>query len=239
MSGKSYNAIAQKIDSEKQYLPDEAIKLIKDSARTKFDESVEIHIRLGVDPKAGDQQVRGSISLPHGTGKSVKVAVFAKGDKAKEAKDAGADVIGDKDLIEKVEKGWLEFDSVVATPDMMSSVAKLGKVLGPRGLMPNPKIGTVTMDVAKAVKEIKTGKIEYRVDKYGIIHTIIGKASFDADKLLGNYITLMEEVEKVKPSSVKGRYLKSISVSTTMGPGIKIDTLRALEKKEAPADKKQ
>ena len=238
MAGKNYNAVAEKIDSEKLYLPNEAIKLIKESARTKFDESVEIHLRLGVDPKAADQQVRGSVSLPHGTGQSVRVAVFAKGEKAKEAKDAGADVVGEKDLIEKIDKGWLEFDKAVATPDTMSSVAKLGRILGPRNLMPNPKTGTVTMDVGKIIKELKAGKIEYRVDKYGIIHTIIGKASFDAGKLLDNYIALVSEIEKAKPSSVKGRYMKSISVSTSMGPGIRIDTSKALEKKAAPEPKK-
>ncbi len=238
MAGKNYNAVAEKIDSEKLYLPNEAIKLIKESARTKFDESVEIHLRLGVDPKAADQQVRGSVSLPHGTGQSVRVAVFAKGEKAKEAKDAGADVVGEKDLIEKIDKGWLEFDKAVATPDTMSSVAKLGRILGPRNLMPNPKTGTVTMDVGKIIKELKAGKIEYRVDKYGIIHTIIGKVSFDAGKLLDNYIALVSEIEKAKPSSVKGRYMKSISVSTSMGPGIRIDTSKALEKKAAPEPKK-
>ena len=238
MAGKNYNAVAEKIDSEKLYLPNEAIKLIKESARTKFDESVEIHLRLGVDPKAADQQVRGGISLPHGTGQSVRVAVFAKGEKAKEAKAAGADVVGEKDLIEKIDKGWLEFDKAVATPDTMSSVAKLGKILGPRNLMPNPKTGTVTMDVDKIVKELKAGKIEYRLDKYGIIHTIIGKASFDAGKLLDNYIALVSEIEKAKPSSVKGRYMKSISVSTSMGPGIRIDTSKSLEKKVSPEPKK-
>ena len=238
MAGKNYNAVAEKIDSEKLYLPNEAIKLIKESARTKFDESVEIHLRLGVDPKASDQQVRGGVSLPHGTGQSVRVAVFAKGEKAKEAKAAGADVVGEKDLIEKIDKGWLEFDKAVATPDTMSSVAKLGKILGPRNLMPNPKTGTVTMDVDKIVKELKAGKIEYRLDKYGIIHTIIGKASFDAGKLLDNYIALVSEIEKAKPSSVKGRYMKSISVSTSMGPGIRIDTSKSLEKKVSPEPKK-
>ena len=230
MAGKNYAEAAKKIDAEKQYLPAEAVKLVKETAKAKFDETVEIHLRLGVDPKKAEQQVRGSVSLPHGTGKKVRVLVFAKGEKAKEAKDAAADYVGDADLVEKIQKGWLDFDTTVATPDMMSEVGKIGKVLGPRGLMPNPKTGTVTFDVGKVVKELKAGKIEYRVDKFGLIHSLIGKASFDEKKLMQNYLALVEEIQRAKPASVKGRYLKSVSLATTMGPAVKIDPLKVAEK---------
>ena len=226
--GKSYKAIKEKI-KEDTYKPKEAIKLLKESARTKFDESVEAHIRLGVDPKKADQQVRGSVKLPHGTGKEQIVLVFAKGEKEKEAKDAGADFVGAQDLVEKIEKGWMDFDSAIATPDMMSVIGKIGKVLGPQGKMPNPKAGTVTMDVGKAVKDVKGGKVEYRIEKYGIIHLVIGKASFKEKDLLDNYSTIIEEIVKAKPAGAKGKYLKSVSVSTTMGPGININTLKATD----------
>jgi len=230
MAGKNYAEAAKKIDAEKQYLPAEAVKLVKETAKAKFDETVEIHLRLGVDPKKADQQVRGSVSLPNGTGKTVRVLVFARGEKAKEAKDAGADYIGDADLVEKIQKGWLDFDTAVATPDMMSEVGKIGKVLGPRGLMPNPKTGSVTFDVGKTVKDLKAGRIEYRVDKFGIVHSLIGKSSFDEKKLMQNYLALVEEIQRVKPASVKGRYVKSVSLATTMGPAVKIDPLKATEK---------
>lgn len=233
MAGKNYLEATKNIDAEKEYLPTEAVGLLKDTAKAKFDESIEIHIRLGVNPKIAEQQLRGSLNLPHGTGKTVRVAAFAKGEKVKEAKEAGADIVGAEDLVEKISKGWLDFDRAVATPDSMVEVGKVGKILGPRGLMPNPKIGTVTMDIGKAIKELKAGKIEYKTDKMGIIHTIIGKASFKADQLLDNYITLLEEIQRVKPSALKGRYIKSISISTTMGPGIKIDPMKALEKNTA------
>lgn len=231
MAGKNYNQAAELIEQDKEYLPSEAVDILKKAPKAKFDESVEVHIRLGVNPKVADQQVRGSVSLPHGTGKTVRVAAFAKGEKVKEAKDAGADIVGAEDLVEKIQKGWLEFDKAVSTPDAMSEVGKVGKVLGPRGLMPNPKAGTVTFDIGKAVKDLKAGKIEYRVDKFGIIHTLVGKTSFDKDKLLDNYINLMEEIQRAKPPAVKGRYIKSVSISTTMGPGIKIDPLKATERK--------
>ncbi len=242
MAGKNYQESAKTIEPEKQYLPDEAIGLIKSSAKAKFDETIEIHIRLGVDPANAEQQVRGSVNLPNGTGKSLKVAVFTKGEKAKEAKDAGADIVGAQDLIEKIQKGQFDFDKAVATPDMMAEVGKIGKVLGPRGLMPNPKAGTVTMDVGKAVKDLKKGKTEYRVDKHGIVHSVIGKASFDQKKLLENYIALVDEIQRAKPASVKGRFFRSISISATMGPPAKIDTLKLLEekgKKEEQTGKKK
>lgn len=227
MSGKNYKEAVKLVDRDKLYLPKDAFELVKQTAVAKFDETIEVHLRLGVDPKKADQQVRGAVSLPHGTGKTVRVAVFAKGEKAKEAKDAGADYVGAEDLAEKVEKGWTDFDVSVATPDIMSLVGKLGKVLGPRGLMPSPKAGTVTFDIGKAVKDVKSGKVEYRVDKFGIIHLAIGKKSFDGKDLLDNFHTVVDEIVKAKPSSAKGKYLKSISISSTMGPGIKIDTLKA------------
>ncbi len=224
MSGKKYKAVAALVDQTKQYGVEEAVGLAKKTARTKFDETVDLAVRLGVDPKQADQMVRGTIVLPHGTGKKVKILVFAKGEKDKEARDAGADYVGAEDLAEKIQKeGWTDFDTVVATPDIMGLVGRLGKVLGPRGLMPNPKTGTVTFDVAKAIKEIRAGKVEYRVEKAGIVHVPVGKSSFDETKLIDNAKAVLESILKAKPSSSKGKYLRSATVSTTMGPGVKID----------------
>jgi large subunit ribosomal protein L1 len=199
------------------------LKLIKELSYAKFDETVDIAFNLGVDPKKSDQMVRGTVVLPHGTGKKVRVLVFAKGEKEKEASDAGADYVGAEDMVEKVQKGWLDFDSAIATPDIMGLVGKLGKVLGPRGLMPNPKLGTVTFDVAKAVKEIKSGKVEYKTDKGAVVHVSLGKVSFDANKLLDNAKVVIDAVTKAKPSTSKGKYIKKIAISSTMGPGIKVD----------------
>lgn len=221
--GKKRKAALEKVDQERLYAPKDALTLAKELASGNFDETVEVHIRLGVDPRQADQQVRGTVVLPHGTGKTMKVVVFAQGDKATEAKDAGADEVGADDLVAKVEGGWLDFDVAVATPDLMGKVGKLGKVLGPRGLMPNPKTGTVTFDVGKAVSDAKGGKVEYRVDKFAIMHLIIGKASFEARQLIENYETLIGEIVRARPSSAKGAYMKTISVSTTMGPGIGVD----------------
>lgn len=220
--GKRYNEAFKMVDKAKLYEPGEALALIKNMPKGKFDETVEISIRLGVDPRHADQQIRGAVVLPHGTGRTVRVAVFAKGEKAKEAEEAGAEIVGADDLIAEVQKGVINFDIAVATPDMMGSVGKLGKILGPKGLMPNPKTGTVTMDVAKAIKEIKAGKVEYRVDKTGIVHVPVGKVSFEADKLLGNYKTLMDVIIKAKPASAKGTYIKSVVLSSTMGPGVRL-----------------
>jgi large subunit ribosomal protein L1 len=202
----------------------EAVGLVKRTAYAKFDETVEMALRLGVDPKRSDQMVRGSAVLPHGTGVKVRILVFAKGEKEKEARDAGADIVGGEELIEKVKGGWLEFDKAIATPDLMGAVGKLGKVLGPRGLMPNPKTGTVTFEVARAINEIRKGRVEYKVEKAGIVHVRVGKVSFDADKLYENAKTILESVIKAKPASSKGRYLKSVTLSSTMGPGIRLDT---------------
>lgn len=226
--GKRYLESVKKIDRTARYDLDAGIKLLKETKRTKFDESVDIAIRLGVNPKHADQMVRGTVVLPHGIGKPVKVLVFAKGEKEKEAKEAGADYVGAEDLVEKISSGWTDFDKAIATPDMMGMVGKLGKILGPRGLMPNPKVGTVTFDVAKAVKELKAGKVEFRVDKTGIVHTGVGKISFAEGKLKENILALMDVIIRSKPPSSKGTYLKSIAISTTMGPGIKLDpnTLR-------------
>lgn len=221
--GKQYQTASGKIDAEKSYDLVEAIALAKEAGFAKFDESIDIAINLGVNPKHADQMVRGSVSLPNGTGKDVKVLVFCKGEKQKEALDAGADFVGDDELINKVQGGWTQFDKVVATPDLMAQVGKLGKVLGPRGLMPNPKVGTVTPDVAKVVKELKAGMIEFRVDKNGIIHTTVGKKSFDCDKLEQNIRALLETLIKLKPSSAKGHYVRGIVLSATMGPGVKVD----------------
>ncbi len=221
--GKKYVEAAKLIDRSKVYEADEAIALVKKTASAKFDETIEMHIRTGCDSRHADQQIRGAVVLPAGTGKSVRVLVFAKGTKADEAQAAGADFVGGEELIPKIQKeGWLDFDVVVATPDMMSVVGRLGKVLGPKGLMPNPKAGTVTMDVTKAIADIKAGKVEYRLDKANIIHVILGKASFTEEQLMQNYTALMGAIVKAKPSSVKGQFLKSISVATTMGPGVKI-----------------
>jgi large subunit ribosomal protein L1 len=223
--GKKYLEAKSKVDRSKRYELEEAVKLLLDAVYAKFDEGVDLAIRLGVDPKKPDQMVRGTVVLPNGTGKKVRVLVFAKGQKEKEALDAGADMAGGEDLIDKISKGWLEFDKAIATPDMMGLVSKLGKILGPRGLMPNPKMGTVTFDLEKAIKEIKAGKVEFRVEKAGVVHVPVGKVSFGFDRLLENIKTLLEVILRVKPPTSKGVYLRSIALSTTMGPGIKIDPL--------------
>ena len=212
-----------KIDTERLYPPREALELLKELDGAKFDESVEVHIRLNVDPRRADQMVRGTLMLPNGTGKTQRVAVFAEGENAREAEEAGADVVGSDDLAARVREGFMDFDVAVATPDQMRVVGQLGQILGPRGLMPNPKSGTVTPNVGRAVEEIKRGKIEYRVDRYGIIHGIIGKKSFDLDSLVENYFALRDELQRVRPAPVKGRYFKSVAVTTTMGPSIKVD----------------
>ena len=222
--GKKYNTVSAKVDKNKEYSLEDAVKLVPETTTAKFDETVDMAVRLGVDTKQSEQAVRGAIVLPNGIGKKIRVLVFAKGEKEKEARDAGADFVGADDLIEKVSKGWLDFDTIVATPDMMGTVGKLGKVLGPRGLMPNPKLGTVTFDVARAVKDAKAGKVEFKVDKGGNIHVPIGKVSFGANKLKENLTALLESIIKAKPSTSKGTYLKNITLSTTMGPGIKVDT---------------
>jgi large subunit ribosomal protein L1 len=221
--GKKYNSALVNIDLNKEYALDEALGVVKESVYTKFDETVDLALNLGVDARKSDQMVRGTVVLPHGTGKTVRVLVFAKGEKEKEAKEAGADFVGAEDLVEKIQKGWLEFDSAVATPDIMGLVGKLGKLLGPRGLMPNPKLGTVTFDVGKAVKEIKAGKVEYRTEKAGIVHVPIGKSSFDKEKLVDNASAVIKSIAKAKPSASKGKYIKKITVSSTMGPGLKLD----------------
>lgn len=227
--GKNYMEMAAAIEKDKLYDPAEAIGLVKSIAKAKFDETVEVALRLGVDPRHADQQVRGAVVLPHGTGRTVRVLVFAKGEKAKEAEEAGADRVGAEDVLEEIQKGWLDFDVAIATPDMMGAVGKLGKVLGPKGLMPNPKTGTVTFDVGKAVRESKAGKVEYRVDKTGIVHVPIGKVSFDQTKLVGNFRTLMDVIVKAKPSGAKGTYIKSVTVSSTMGPGVHIAPQAAVQ----------
>jgi len=225
--GKKYIDSLKLIDCAKLYEPSEAIGLAKATAKAKFDETIEASVRLGVDPRHADQQVRGVVVLPHGTGKTLKVLVFAKGEKAREAEEAGADFVGAEDMVAKIQnEGWLGFEACVATPDMMAMVGKLGRILGPRGLMPNPKAGTVTMDAAKAVRDIKAGKIEFRVDKGGVVHVPIGKSSFEDNKLVENYGTFMEAVVKAKPEASKGVYLRSIVLSSTMGPGIKVNPLK-------------
>lgn len=225
--GKKYTEAAKFVDRATQYDVAEAISLVKKTAVAKFDETVEAHIRLGVDGRHADQQVRGAVVLPHGTGKTVRVLVFAKGDKVAEAEAAGADFVGGEELIPRIQnEGWFDFDVVVATPDMMGVVGRLGRVLGPKGLMPNPKAGTVTMDVTKAVNDIKAGKIEYRLDKANIIHCPVGKASFTEEQLTENFNTLMDAIIKAKPASAKGTYMKSVTVTSTMGPGIKVNTLK-------------
>jgi large subunit ribosomal protein L1 len=223
--GKAFLDQKSKVEPGKRYALKEAVELMLSTARVKFDETVDAAIRLGVNPRHADQMVRGSVVLPNGLGKDVRVLVFAKGDKEKEALDAGADYTGSDDLIEKIKGGWLEFDRVIATPDMMGSVGKLGKILGPRGLMPNPKVGTVTFNVGSAVNEMKAGKVEFRVERAGIVHSPVGKVSFGVDKLYENILALLETIIKIKPASSKGTYLRSISLSTTMGPGVKIDPL--------------
>jgi large subunit ribosomal protein L1 len=224
--GKKMTEARSRVDKDRVYTPLEALTLAREIASANFDETVEVHFRLGIDTRQADQQVRGSVSLPNGTGKTVRVAVFAEGDKAREAEAAGADVVGSDDLVERIQKGFLDFDATVATPDQMSKVGRLGKILGTRGLMPNPKLGTVTMDVGRVVKELKAGKVEYRADKFGIAHVGIGKASFEASQLVENYAAVIDEIVRAKPAVAKGRYIKSITVATTMGPGIKVDTTK-------------
>jgi large subunit ribosomal protein L1 len=223
MAGKKFKAAEAQVE-ERAYTVEEAIPLIQKVKYTKFDETVELSLRLGVDPKHADQMVRGTVVLPHGLGKTKRVLVIAGADKQKEAADAGADIVAGEEVVDKIQGGWVDFDAVVATPDMMRAVGRLGKVLGPRGLMPNPKTGTVTTDIAKAVREIKAGKVEFRVDKTGIVHAPIGKTSFSADRLVANAHALVDSVVKAKPSAAKGRYLKSVTMSSTMGPGVSIDT---------------
>ena len=224
--GKKYAEAVKLIEADKFYEPVEGIELVKKTATAKFDETIEIAFNLNVDPKYADQQVRGAVVLPHGTGKTQRVLVFAKGDKIKEAEDAGADIVGSEELVAKVQGGFSDFDVVVATPDMMGQVGRLGKVLGPKGLMPNPKVGTVTPDVARAVSEIKAGKIEYRTDKAGIIACPIGKASFDDEKLLDNYRTIVDTIVKAKPAAAKGQYIKTVTLSSTMGPGVPMNVFK-------------
>jgi large subunit ribosomal protein L1 len=221
--GKKLTVAKEKIEIDKEYSLDDAVKLVKEASFTKFDETVDLAINLGVDPRKSEQMVRGTVVLPHGIGKKVRVLVFAKVEKEKEATEAGADFVGAEDLVDKINKGWLDFDKSVATPDVMGLVGKLGKILGPRGLMPNPKLGTVTFDIAKTVKEIKAGKVEYKAEKAGIVHVPIGKASFGTEKLIENARTVINSIIKAKPATSKGKYLKKISVSSTMGPGIAVD----------------
>ena len=220
---KAYRQATLKIDRDQQYAPAEAVKLAKNTVNVKFDPTVEVALRLGVDPRKADQMVRGTVNLPHGTGKTARVLVFATGDRAAEAEEAGADYVGSDDLIERIQGGWLDFDAVVATPDLMGKVGRLGRVLGPRGLMPNPKTGTVTPNVGKAVSDIKGGKIEFRVDRHANLHFVIGKASFTERQLVENYLAVLDEVNRLKPSAAKGRYLKKATITTTMGPGIQLD----------------
>ncbi|MBS3943674.1 MAG: 50S ribosomal protein L1 [Dethiobacter sp.] len=225
--GKRYQDARSNIDRDRYYDPEEALKLVKSLSQTKFDETVELAVRLGVNPKHADQQVRGGVVLPHGTGKKVRVLVFTKGEKLKEAEVAGADIVGGEDLVAKIQTGWLDFDVAVATPDMMGAVGKLGKILGPRGMMPNPKSGTVTFDVAKAISEIKAGKVEFRTDKAGNIHVPIGKVSFEADMLRDNFFMVIEALLKARPPAAKGQYIRNVAVSSSMGPGIRIASLKA------------
>lgn len=226
--GKRYLESVKKVNRDTLYEPGEAIRLVKELANAKFDETIDLAFRLGVDPRHADQQVRGAVVLPHGTGRTLKVLVFAKGDKAKEAEEAGADFVGADDIVAQIQGGWFGFDVAVATPDMMGTVGKLGKLLGPKGLMPNPKVGTVTMDVAKAIREIKAGKVEYRVEKTGIVHVVIGKASFTQEQLMENFHTMAETINKAKPSGAKGQYMKSVVISATMGPAVRINPLKVL-----------
>ena len=223
---KRFNAAAAKIDADKTYSVEEAIGLVKEMPGTKFDESVDLSFRLGVDPKHADQMVRGAVVLPNGIGKTVRVAVFAKGEKEREAREAGADIVGAEDLVEKIQAGQMDFDTAIATPDLMGQVGRLGKVLGPRGLMPNPKLGTVTFDVTRAVREAKAGKVEFRVDKAGNVHAPIGKRSFTAEALVANGMALIESIMRARPAAAKGTYLRKLTVSTTMGPGVQLDTQR-------------
>ncbi len=222
-TGKNYKVSKGKIDREKVYPVDEALALVKETSYAKFDETVDVAVKLGVDPRKADQMVRGAVVLPNGLGKNIRVLVFAKGEKAQEAQEAGADHVGADDLVDKIKEGWFEFDTAIATPDMMGTLGKIGKLLGPRGLMPNPKVGTVTFEVGRAVSEAKSGKVEYRVEKAGIVHAPVGKVSFDVPKLQENLVSLVDALLKAKPSTSKGTYLKKVSVSSTMGPGINID----------------
>ena len=233
--GKSYVESRAKVDREREHSPSEAVSLVKELKRAKFDESVEIHVRTGLNVRHADEQLRGTIALPHGLGKDVKIAVFAQGDKAREAEEAGADVVGAEDLAKRIEEGFTDFDVAIATPDLMPVVGKLGRVLGPQGKMPNPKVGTVTPDIRKAVEEAKAGKVEYRTDRTAIVHLVIGKTSFDERKLLENYAAVMEEIVRAKPSAAKGRYIRSIVMTSTMGPGIKVDPARIRDIIEEPA----
>jgi large subunit ribosomal protein L1 len=237
--GKSYRNARASFDREHEYSPAEAVRLLKEMQTAKFDETVEAHFRLGLNVRHADEQLRGTLMLPHGTGKEAKVAVFAEGEKAKEAQDAGADIVGSADLAKRVEEGFTDFDVAIATPDQMGSVGKLGRILGPRGLMPNPKTGTVTMDVAKAVRDAKAGKLEYRTDRGANVHVAIGKKSFEARQLVENYAALVDEIVRAKPAAAKGRYIRQITLATTMGPGIRVDTQKTrgiveeLEEQEA------
>jgi large subunit ribosomal protein L1 len=234
--GRRYAEVRSKVDREREYEPAEAVALVRSLASSKFDESIEVHVRTGLNVRHADEQLRGTIALPNGLGKDVKVAVFAQGDKAREAEEAGADVVGGEDLAKRIEEGFDGFDVAIATPDVMSIVGRLGRLLGPSGKMPNPKVGTVTMDVAKAVQESKAGKVEYRTDRTAIVHLLIGKASFEQRKLLENYATVIEELVRAKPAAAKGRYLRTITLSSTMGPGVKVDPSRTRDIiEEAPA----
>ncbi len=226
--GKRYDEFAKKIERGHEYSPDEAVRLVKETSGAKFDTTVELHLRMGVDPKQADQMVRGSAVLPNGTGKTVRVIVFAQGDRARDAQAAGADAVGAEDLAKRIEGGWLDFDVAIATPDMMGQVGRLGRVLGPRGLMPNPKSGTVTMDVAKAVRDSKGGRVEFRVDKTGVIHTVVGKSSFTEQALLGNLATIMDAVNRARPTGVKGEYVETVFLTSTQGPSVKIARGEAL-----------
>jgi len=221
--GKNYRKVLDKVDRTQRYQLEDSLKLVKETARAKFDETVDLAIRLGVDPRQADQNIRGTVALPHGMGKTVRVLAFAKGEKEREAQEAGADFIGNDELIKKISEGWLDFDKAVATPDMMAAVGRIGKILGPRGLMPNPKTGTVSLDIGKAVREIKAGKLEFRVDKAGIVHVPVGRASFSAEQLIDNAKMVLLTILRAKPASAKGNYVKGVTVATTMGPGIKID----------------
>ncbi len=221
--GKRSTALAERIERGREYAPEEGVKLVKETAKAKFDETVELHLRMGVDPRHADQMVRGAAVLPHGTGKSVRVIAFAQGDRAREAQAAGANEVGADDLAKKIEGGWLDFDVAVATPDLMGAVGRLGKILGPRGLMPNPKSGTVTFDVAKAVREAKAGRVEFRVDKTGVVHTVVGKASFPERALLENLAMVMDAVSRARPAGVKGKYIRSVYITSTHGPSVKLD----------------
>ena len=227
--GKRYRGLAEKIERGHEYPPEEGMKLVKETSQAKFDTTVELHLRMGVDPKHADQMVRGAAVLPHGTGKKIRVIAFAQGDKAREAQAAGADAVGADDLAKRIEGGWLDFDVAVATPDLMGAVGRLGRVLGPRGLMPNPKSGTVTFDVAKAVRDAKGGRVEFRVDKTGVIHTVVGKSSFTQDQLVGNLATLVDAINRARPAGVKGNYVRAAHLTSTQGPSVKLDLGATLE----------